>query len=176
MVFAFSAYLTGDMADDYKKIEYLGFTIHKWLGILVAFFILSRIVYGFIGPQKARIIGWIPHSKEKIKEAGQAIVSALTYKRPASSSHRAISGLVKTAGLVLFGWMSVTGTILFFFVEPGSRSRGFLHLIMEIHEVGESLIPAYLVIHIGIALIHAIYGQDFWRAMLFIKKTPLRAK
>jgi len=170
MVFALSAYLTGDMADDYKKIEYLGFTIHKWLGITVAFLILSRIVYGLVGPQKARILTWIPSSKEKLVKAGEALLSALTYKRPAAPSHRAISGLVKFMGLVLFFWMSITGTILFFLVEPGSRSRGLLHLIMEVHEVGEELIPVYLAIHIGAAIIHAFYGQDFWRQILFVKK------
>jgi len=170
MIFALSAYLTGDMADDYKKLEYLGFTIHKWLGMGVGFFILSRIIYGFAGPKKARFSRWVPTTKESLKEAGQALISALAYKRPAVPAHRAISGVVKTAGILLFSWMALTGTFMFFFVEPGSRSRGLVHLVMEVHEVGEALIPAYLVIHIGAVLIHAFYGQDFWRKMLFMKK------
>ena len=84
MIFALSAYLTGDMADDYKKVEYLGFTIHKWLGMGVAFFILSRIIYGFVGPKKARFSKWVPTTKERFKEAGEALISALSYKRPSA--------------------------------------------------------------------------------------------
>ena len=170
MVFALSAYLTGDMADDYKKVEYLGFTIHKWLGMAVAFFVLFRIIYGIVGPQKVRILKWLPYTKERLKEAGEALTAALSFKRPSAPAHLAVSGAVKTMGLLLFTWMATTGTVMFFFVEPGSRVGGLLHFVKEVHEVGETLIPVYLVIHIGAAVIHALYGQDFWRKMLFIKK------
>ena len=40
IVFAMAAYFTGDGADDYKKLEYFGFTLHKWLGTGISFFIL----------------------------------------------------------------------------------------------------------------------------------------
>ena len=45
-----------------------------------------------------------------------------------------------------------------------------MHFIMEIHEVGEELIPAYLAVHVGAVAIHALYGLDIWRKMFFMKK------
>ncbi|MDH3975373.1 MAG: cytochrome b/b6 domain-containing protein [Deltaproteobacteria bacterium] len=175
MVFALAAYLTGDMADDYKRLACSGFTFHKWLGMGAAFFITGRILYGFWGTKRARFSSWAPCTRDRLKYAGEALLSALSYKRPGATAHRYIAGLVKAAGLVLFSWMSFTGMFMFFFVEPGSRSRGLVHLVMEVHEVGEALIPAYLFIHIAIAIIHAFYGQDFWRKMLFVKKKPVKA-
>ena len=60
MVFALAAYFTGDGADDYKKLEYFGYTLHKWLGMGISFFILLRIIYGLLGPVSARFSSWAP--------------------------------------------------------------------------------------------------------------------
>ena len=79
--------------------------------------------------------------------------------------------MINAAGLVIFTWMAVTGGFMFFFLEPGRRSGGLVHFVEEIHEVGETLVPAYLVIHIGAVIIHTLYGRDIWREMLFIIMT-----
>ncbi len=174
MVFALAAYFTGDGADDYKKLEYFGYTLHKWLGMGLSLFILLRIVYGLVGTQAARFSNWVPYTKEQFLLAREGLMSALLYKKPKRPAHQGIAGLINAAGLIIFTWMAVTGSLIFFFLEPGRSTDGLMHLIVEIHEVGETLVPAYLVIHVGAVIIHALYGRDIWRKMFFMKRRPFR--
>jgi len=97
-------------------------------------------------------------------------MTAFLYKRPKRPAHLGIAGLINAAGLVIFSWMALTWSFMFFFLEPGRRSGSLLHFVKEIHEVGETLVPTYLVIHIGAVIIHALYGRDIWRKMFFMKK------
>jgi len=170
MVLALAAYVTGDGADDYKKAEYSGYTLHMWLGMGVSIFILFRIAYGLIGPKSARFSSWVPYTKERLRLASEGVMSLFLYRRPTRPAHQGISGLINAAGLVIFTWMAVTGSIMFFFLEPGQRAGGLIHFVEEIHEVGETLVPLYLVIHVGAVIIHALYGRDIWRKMFFMKK------
>ncbi len=174
MVFALTAYLTGDGADDYKKLEYSGYTLHKWLGMGLSLFILLRIIYGLIGSQAARFTSWVPYTRERIRLAREGLMSVFLYKKPRRPAHQGIAGLINVSGLIIFTWMAVTGSLIFFFLEPGRRTGGFMHFIKEIHEVGETLVPAYLVIHVGAVIIHALYGRDIWRKMFFMKRRPSR--
>ncbi|NIP70489.1 MAG: hypothetical protein GTO04_15290, partial [Planctomycetales bacterium] len=48
------AYLASGWAEDYEKARHFGFTLHKWLGILLAAFIALRLIYGIIGPKVVR--------------------------------------------------------------------------------------------------------------------------
>ena len=170
IVFAMAAYFTGDGADDYKKLEYFGFTLHKWLGTGISFFILLRVIYGLIGPKSARFSSWVPYTKERLRLAREGLMSVFLYRRPKRAAHHGIAGLINASGLLIFTWMALTGSFMFFFLEPGSRAGGLVHFVKEVHEVGETLVPAYLVIHIGTVIIHTLYGRDIWRKMLFMKK------
>ena len=44
--FGLLALVTGDFADDYKKVGGLGFIVHGWIGIGITFFISLRFMYG----------------------------------------------------------------------------------------------------------------------------------
>ena len=170
MVFALAAYFTGDGAGDYKRADYSGYTLHQWLGMGISVFILLRVLYGLAGPKAARFSSWVPYTKERLRLALEGLMSVFLYRRPARPAHQGIAGAINALGLLIFCWMAVTGSFMFFFLEPGSRAGGLIHFIKEIHEVGETLVPAYLIIHIGAVVIHALYGRDIWRKMLFMKK------
>ncbi len=170
MVFALTAYFTGDGADDYKKLEYSGYTLHKWLGMGLSLSILLRIIYGLIGTQTARFLNWVPYTKERLRLAREGLMSVFLYRKPNRPAHQGIAGLINAAGLIIFTWMAVTGSLIFFFLEPGKRAGSFMHFIKEIHEMGEIMVPAYLVIHVGAVIIHALYGRDIWRKMFFMKR------
>ncbi len=174
MIFALTAYFTGDGADDYKNAEYSGYILHKWLGMGVSIFILLRIIYGLVGPEPARFSSWVPYTKERFRLSRDGLMSIFLYRKPTRPAHQGIAGLINAAGLVIFTWMAMTGSIMFFFLEPGKRAGGLIHFIEEIHEVGETLVPAYLLIHIGAVIIHALYGRDIWRKMLFLKRRRFR--
>jgi cytochrome b len=170
MLLGLAAYITGDGADDYNKLEHSDYILHKWLGIGLATFVLLRIIYGFVGASSARFKNWIPYTKERLHLAYEGLRCVFLFRKPGRDAHQGIAGLINATGLAIFFWMATTGTLMFFFLEPGKRSSGFIHFIKEIHEVGEGLIPTYLIIHIGTMIIHAIYGRDIWRKMLFIKR------
>lgn len=174
MVFGLSAYLTGDGADDYKKLQYSDYTIHKWLGMGIALFILLRIIYGLIGAHSARFKNWMPYTMERLHLAFEGLLCAFLFRKPGRDAHQGIAGLINASGFVIFTWMATTGTLMFFFLEPGKRASGFVHFIKEIHELGEGLVPAYLLIHIGAMIIHALFGRDIWRKMLFMQRRPMR--
>lgn len=53
-VFGLLALLTGLFAGDYKRVHHLAFSVHKWLGLSLSFFMAWRLWLGFYGPQEAR--------------------------------------------------------------------------------------------------------------------------
>lgn len=170
VVFALAAWLTGDGADDYKKADFFDYTIHKWLGLGLTIPVILRIIYGLTGPVNLRFSRWVPYTKERLELARKALSGLLLFKLPDRKAHLGISGLIQASGIILFAWMAFTGSLIFFFVEPGMKARGLVHFVMELHEVGESLIPLYLFIHVGAVVIHACFGLHFWRKMFFLKE------
>ena len=77
----------------------------------------------------------------------------------------------KALWLLTFTWMALTGSLMFFYIRPGQKAGGLLHSTMEIHEIGEGLIPVFLVLHVGAFLLHALAGRHKWRKVLFLKET-----
>ncbi len=78
--------------------------------------------------------------------------------------------VVQTFGLLVFTWMGLTGGLMFFLLVPGQEARGVVHAIQEIHEIGEGLIPVFLVLHVGAVILHALSGRHLWRKMIFLKE------
>jgi hypothetical protein len=65
--------------------------------------------------------------------------------------------------LIIFCWMGLTGTGLFL-LGDGQEVRLF-EILEELHEIGESLIPLYLVLHVGSVLVHSMAGKPIWQRM-----------
>lgn len=84
--------------------------------------------------------------------------------------HLGLSGFVQTFGLLTFTGMALTGSLMFFYLQPGQKAGGLLHFIEEIHEIGEGLIPVFLALHAGAVLLHALAGRPKWRKVLFLKE------
>ncbi len=169
-VFGISAWATGFWADDYKRLEHLGFSIHSWLGISFAFFLILRIGYGFWGPDDYLFTKWVPYTRARLWAVMEDLWTLIKFKLPQRPTHLGLSGLVQTLGLTAFAWMALTGSLMFFYLTPGHKARGFLHFIKEMHEVGVWLIPIYLGVHVGAVLLHALAGDHRWRQMFFLKE------
>ena len=58
---------------------------------------------------------------------------------------------------------------MFFYLDPGQKASGVLHFIMEIHEIGEGLIPVFIALHAGAVILHALAGRHKWRKMVFLE-------
>jgi cytochrome b len=169
VIFGVSAFLTSEFAEDYEHADHVGFTVHSWLGMGLAMFVLLRLVYGLVGPETVRFSRWVPYTKSRLLAAAEDVRTLLRFRLPDRAVHVGLSGLVQTFGLLLFSWMAFTGGLMFFFLEPGGEAGGMLHVIEELHEIGESLIPVFLALHAGAVILHALSGRHIWRNMIFLK-------
>ena len=169
-LFGISAWATGFLAGDYKRLQHLGFSIHSWLGIGFTFFLILRIGYGFCGPEDYKFSQWVPYTKDRLRAVFEDLSMLLRFKLPERPMHVGLSGLVQTFGLGAFAWMALTGSLMFFYLTPGHKVRGALHFIKEIHEAAVWLIPIYLGIHVGAVLLHALAGDHRWRGTFFLKQ------
>lgn len=161
MLLGIAAWLTGELAEDYDEGTDWGFTVHSWVGMGVAVFILLRLIYGVVGPDTVRFTCWVPCTRTRLVRVWEDLLTLLRFSLPDRPPHVGLSGLVQMFGLLLFFWMAFTGSILFFFIEPGNEAGGILHQMEEFHEVGEELIPVYLLVHVGAVVIHSFVDHSF---------------
>lgn len=169
MVSGILAWLASGWAEEYEHAKHLGFTVHKWLGMGLAFFVTLRLIYGVVGPANVRFKRWVPYNKAGLLLVWEDILTLLKFRLPERQSHQGLAGLVQSFGLLVFSWMAITGSFMFFNLQPGQKASGPLRFIMEIHGIGEGLIPAFLALHVGAVLLHALAGRHIWRKMLFLE-------
>jgi cytochrome b len=169
MLFGVLAWFTGQWAGDYKASYHLGFTVHKMAGLGAALFVLARLFHGFWGPDQALFANWVPYTSERIRLVFEDLRGLFTLKLPNRPSRQGLAGLWETFGLAVFTWMTATGAVMFFFLSPGRKTRGFTHVLKELHEFGEWLIPVFLIVHVMAVIIHALMGDHRWRKMFFLQ-------
>jgi hypothetical protein len=75
--------------------------------------------------------------------------------------------MTQAFGLFIFTWMSLTGIALFM-LGSGTENKAF-EFIEEVHEVGETLIPLYLFLHVGAVVLHTICGKPIWKKVFKFK-------
>jgi cytochrome b561 len=160
-VFGITAFLTGELAEDGG--ESFGYLLHAYLGLSLASVMVLRIVAGLTSSTALSFKSWSPFSRRQWQMALHDLRSLLSLKVPERDRHQGLAGLTQAFGLILFAWMALTGTGLFL-LGNGVESEAF-ELIEEMHEVGESLIPLYLALHVGAVLLHTLAGKPVWRKM-----------
>jgi cytochrome b561 len=166
-IFGIAAFLTGEIAEDGSDAT--GFYIHAYLGLSLTFFVTMRVMSGIAGSEKMRFSGWSPFSSRQWKLALQDVYSLIHLQIPERGMHEGLSGITQSFGLILFGWMGVTGTGLFLLIE--NEHKMLFEIIEELHEVGEALIPLYLALHVGSVLVHSLAGKPIWHRMWKLKTT-----
>ncbi|OUR72139.1 cytochrome B [Methylophaga sp. 41_12_T18] len=158
VVFGITAFLTGELAEDVSS-----YFIHAYLGLSLAAFILLRVIVGFTPSTTLSFKGWSPLSRLQWQLAFDDVKSLLTLAVPHRDKHQGLAGLTQAFGLIIFAWMAVTGTGLFLLAGP--TETVLFEFIEEVHEIGESLIPLYLGLHVGAVLLHSFTGQPIWQKM-----------
>jgi len=169
-VFGVLALLTGLLAGDYKRLHHLGFSTHKWLGLTLSFFVAWRLWQGFYGPQEARFREWVPYTRDRLALVAEDLLTLLRGKLPERSPHQGLAGVVQTFGLAVFAYMALIGTLMALFLTPGRQAGGLVHALKEMHELGLWLIVAFLAIHGGAVILHALSGDHLWRKTFFLEK------
>lgn len=169
-VFGILALITGLWAGDYKRAHHLGFSVHKWLGLTLAFFMAWRIWHGFFGPRETRFSQWVPYTPERLQLAREDCLSLLRLRLPERASHQGLAGVVQIFGLAAFAWMALTGSMMALWLTPGGKAAGFAWVIKEMHEPGLWLMLAFLAIHVSAVALHALAGDNLWRKMFFLDR------
>lgn len=170
-VFGLVAWMTGEWAADYKKLSHPGFSLHRGLGICLALFILARLLYGVLGPVQVRWSNLIPLDlRAWLGSVLEDLQSLLKLELPDRPRFWGLKGAVQLFGLLVFSWMALTGSLLFTYLEPGRKAHGLLHVIKEAHEIGATLIPIFLALHLTGVLLDALWGQQKWRRVFFLEK------
>jgi len=140
------------------------------LGIGASLFILLRLLLGLFGPSDLRFTEWLPYTKERLIPVFEDISGLLRFRLPERHIHEGLAGIVESFGLAVFVCMSLTGAVLFIYLEPGYKARGVIHLIKELHEIGKIFIPVFLSIHAGAVILHALGGRHLWRKMFLLER------
>lgn len=160
-VFGIAAYLTAEAAE--HSDDGFGYQLHAYLGLTLMAFILLRAFGGYFGSASMRFSSWSPFSKSQWAQALDDVKNLLQFKLPERGMHEGIAGLVQAFGLIIFAWMGATGTALYFINE--STHGTLFEIFEETHEVGESLIPLFLLMHIGAVIAHSLAGKPNWKKM-----------
>ncbi|MGH8292289.1 MAG: cytochrome b/b6 domain-containing protein [Gammaproteobacteria bacterium] len=159
----------GEGAGDYKRADHFWYTQHMWVGIIFTAFLLARILWGIVGPANARFVNWVPWTWARFKLVLEDLGTLLHLRVPVRHTREGLSGLVQALGLLVFLWLGLTGLINAFTITPGERLTGWAHEVKELHEIGDILVPAYLILHVGGTLVHSFRGQHVWKKMLFLE-------
>jgi cytochrome b561 len=165
VVCGMAALMSGQFAGDYKSADHGGFVIHRWCGIAMALVMLVYVARGLSGAAAQRFSSWIPFNRRRLQSVWQDVLTLTRLQLPERPLHGGLAGLVQTAGLAAFGWMALSGALLFFWLEPGSRATGTLRLVKKLHEAGEMVVWCYLALHAGAVFWHAVAGRPLWRSM-----------
>ncbi|UCB55608.1 MAG: cytochrome b/b6 domain-containing protein [Thiotrichales bacterium] len=160
-IFGVTAFLSGELAEHGSNSP--GYLVHAYLGLSLALFVALRVIAGAGSSGPMRFSGWSPFAPRQWKLAIEDVRTLGRLRVPERGMHEGLAGLTQAFGLVLFGWMGVTGTVLF--VLSGGPGRTMFKILEELHEVGEALIPLYLALHVGSVFVHSLAGRPIWQKM-----------
>jgi cytochrome b len=165
-VLGIAALVSGEFAGDYRKAEHLGFTVHGWIGLAMAAALALRLLWGIAGPREMRFAHWVPVTADRLRRVAGDLASLARLRLPPTGKHEGLAALVQAIGLAVFAWAAASGVLLYLYIEPGVRAAGWLRTVKELHEAAQPVLIAYVVLHIGAVLAHAIAGHAIWRRML----------
>ena len=158
-----AAYLTGEFAEG--GVNSSGYLLHAGLGLLLVVCLVVR--FGVQLLKLSVLSNWSPFNSRQRSMARSDIRSLLTGHIPERGVHEGLAGVVQALGLMLFAWMGVTGTALFFLDHE--TAHNLFEFVEEAHEAGETLIAVYLCLHIGAVILHSVGGNPIWRRMFTLK-------
>lgn len=170
MLFGLAAFFTGPMADDYKRMDYSGYTVHAWFGMALTVFVMVRLFTGLVGPVADRFYSWVPIG-ERFRQVVDDVSGLFRFRLPEREPRCGIAGLVQAIGLFGFFFMALTGSWLYLILEPGKKSVGLAHDIKEMHEVGMLIVLPFLLMHAGAVLLHAFKGKHYWKQAFLIEES-----
>lgn len=161
-VFGIAAYLTAELAEHGAKGA--GYLVHAYLGLSLMAVMTVRLGAGLTGSDALGFRHWRLFSRSQWRACAEDLRGLLHFRLPNRVHHEGLSLLVQAFGLGVFAWMAFTGAGLY--VLGGGGESEALEVLEELHEVGESLVPAYLLLHVGAVTLHTLAGHRVLRRMM----------
>ena len=160
----------GAGAADYEKPDHFWYLQHRWVGITFTVFLLARILWGFVGPANVRFVNWVPWTRERMRPVVEDVRSLLHLRIPERPTHVGLSGFVEVLGLLVFLWLALSGLSNALTITPGVKlTAAWPHFIKHWHQIGNVLVPVYLILHVGGTVAHSVVGKQVWKKMLFLE-------
>jgi len=111
----------------------------------------------------------VPWTRSRFKLVIEDVRSLLRFRVPDHPTHVGLSGLLQALGLLLFLWLGVSGSSNAIAITPGVKLTGWLRVIKHWHQIGNVLVPAYSILHVGGTVAHSLAGKQVWKKMLFLE-------
>lgn len=163
------AWWLGDGAHDFHRVDHSGYILHMWVGLSFAAFLLLRLGYGFFGPRSQRFSTWMPYTRTRFAHVIADVRTLLRFRIPEPVTHQGLNAAIISLALLLFTFQGISGTIMSVYITPGARPEHWLRPIIELHGTGGVWIPAYLILHVGATVLHALTRHQIWKKMVFMK-------
>jgi cytochrome b561 len=159
--FGIAAFLTGELAEG--DAASTGYLLHSYLGLSLAAVMLTRLIAGMSNSEHLGFRHWHLFGKVQFQQLAADISDLLHWRIPEGTRHGGLAGLVQALGLMIFSWMSITGTGMYFINE--ATRHDLFEVVEEAHEIGAGLIPVYLLLHVGAVALHSLVGKPVWQHM-----------
>ena len=145
------AFATGDEAE----------RVHIWVGYTIAALLACRIVWGFVGPRRARFADFARPPSETLRYIGQSVRG----KAPRVLGHNPAGGVKILALFGLIALISATGYLLTTDSYWGSEG------LKEFHEASAYALLALVLAHVtGVVWTSFEHGENLFRAMIIGRK------
>lgn len=159
--FGIAAFFTAELAEEGSQS--FGYLLHAYLGLSLAAVMLIRLGAGLGRGESLGFRHWSILRLAQWRMVAEDLRDLVRFRIPDRARHQGLAGLVQALGLLIFAWMAITGSGLYFL--GGGAESALYEFMEEAHELGEGLIPAYLILHVGAVVLHTLIGQPVWQRM-----------
>lgn len=143
-------------------------TVHVWAGYLVGALVITRVVWGFVGPQRARFSDFLYSPRETLRY----VRDLLLFRAERHLGHSPGGGAMIVVLLIMLAVTVITGLIVYGGDQQAGPLAGifteeFGERFEEVHEVLANITLALVLAHIAaVALASLVFRENLVRAML----------
>jgi len=88
---------------------------------------------------------------------------------PAPGKEDYLAGTVHGLGLLLVLALGISGAIMLYGMEESGKMLGFVHDMKELHEILGTILWVYIVGHVGMVIIHQLFGHPMFQRIFSLK-------
>jgi len=143
-----------------SAFELLTFSIHEKLGMfLLAVLLLHWLawVFGKAHHEMGHFFPWLSPERRRLVYAEIAELARFRLADP--EARNALAGAVQGLGIVIASLLAMTGSVIFFTINPDGSMSSTVHMVKEVHGTLGPVMWTYLVLHAGAVLAHLTLGH-----------------